>query len=412
MDKYVRLTTALIKKLGLNNNEIKKMTVTGPQIINTLPGGTITGGGQYAGIFFVTPNGDNGSAVQDSIDKPYATINAAADAAYTKFLETNVTPLVYVIEGTFNEASITRNGVDMYFADDTLVYFQTSSIIDDLDASLSGGGGSFNIYGKGSFHNLDSNTSDDRNAINLSADTKVYVQAKVIGDMMCWNSQAAELTVEDAIIPLRVNMQTNSKFRANNCTLYSPPIYAGFIGDDTQFQNCTFKLLSDYTYNVLPELWSVTDVWNATTLTINNVGSYLTGYQAAGASNAAVVAAYANIGTGRVSFIACVEYVARTANTTNFNFINCDFIIEREYCNGVLILQSANATGDQFLGFKNCRVIDNTTNKDTGGVVVGKGGAITTEIELDAKGITSGATTAKQNWSTYIDFTDSYTNPL
>lgn len=366
-------------------------------------------GSTYSGIFFVTPNGDDSTAEVNDASFPYATINGAANAAATFAATSSTPPLVYVIEGTFNEHTITRDGVDMYFADETVVYFSNVRIIDDWSY---GSGAKFNIYGKGTFATLTANSSPDQDTINLRNASDVYVQAKDIGDILMW-STASNMILEDCIIRQRINIQSNNTLTMRRCTLLSPAFSNNnFTGDLTRHENCVIRLLSDYAFGVTAELWDINDVWNTATITYTDPGvsgsSYLQQYQTGDASNADVVSNY-NIVQNRQSFVACVEYVASGTNTTNMEFVNCVFQIEREYCIGIILLQSTNsAGGDQRILFEGCQIRDLTSNNDTLNLLTGKVGTATVEMDADYKSVRGNCAANSTLFSTYVELDGSF----
>lgn len=356
------------------------------------------GAGKYSGIYFVTPNGDDSTARKDDSSFPYATVNAAATEAAARYTSMGIPALVYVLEGTFNEGGILRDGVDYFFADDTLVYHLNQTIFQDWSYTA---GLTCNVYGKGTFHTIEAWPGNDQDTVNLRYDSKLYIQCKDMGEIQVLDqSDKAELTIEDAIIRLPVWFGRKGSTTIRNCELLTPVR----LEEDTdsnprnfELYNCKLRVLEDYTLGVNPELWDITDVWNSTVISYTR-SAIANGLESGFTDNDSMISNHTP-DDYRIAGIACVEgYIQGSSDNANWKFVNCEFSIEGEYKNGIMILQDVAASIKEIV-FENCWIVDRTTNKDTTAVTISKSSIATSDINVDWKTLTHNCASGVKNYT-------------
>ena len=131
--------------------------------------------------YFVSSNGNDDTALRGYQDKPYSTINAAVDDAKSMYEATVFRQLVRIGKGVYKEKNICRLGVEMYFEEQTIVWYDgNDTIINDND-----GAGSYVIKGYGSFYHKDPVKTHQTtgNAIFISKASVVYIEAKEVSDI-------------------------------------------------------------------------------------------------------------------------------------------------------------------------------------------------------------------------------------
>ena len=194
----------LNQTLGLN---MANSTSGETTILNPLPVGDSSILYKYSKIYFVDPeNGDDETGSVNEPDLPFLTVTAALEAA-------EHSALLYMIQGDYPpENNLLKNGVDQYWEDGASMSLTEGALFMDqgIDQSC-------NIYGKGIFVHQNQNALNDRDIINLSGATKLYIEAKHIDSIQQWNDVASEVTVKYANIPKGISNQANAKIYAYWC---------------------------------------------------------------------------------------------------------------------------------------------------------------------------------------------------
>ncbi|MDO1449572.1 hypothetical protein Q0590_25065 [Rhodocytophaga aerolata] len=114
----------------------------------------------YGRVSFVSPTGNDATALQGRMDRPYRTIQAAVNAPY---INTNVIDKIMVLGGNWNEnVTFTRNNVFLHF----------------VNANLSGGAGS--AIASGQYGTL-ALILENSEISNNSASATVAVGGRIIG---------------------------------------------------------------------------------------------------------------------------------------------------------------------------------------------------------------------------------------
>jgi len=81
-------------------------------------GATGGGGAAFGTVYFVTPNGNDGTALIGDILKPWKTISAARNQAVT---DAHATSLIYVYSGTYEEEELQYDNGNMYLSSGVLI---------------------------------------------------------------------------------------------------------------------------------------------------------------------------------------------------------------------------------------------------------------------------------------------------
>lgn len=375
--------------------------------------------GRYAAVYYVDPvSGNDATAARNSTESAYLTINAAADAAYDTAQSTGISTLVYIKFGTYEEHSITRNGVDIYAEDGVLVYTaqETVSILSDQSDSYFGSGNRFNVYGKGAYFNLNAKPFNDSVAVNIRRQTNCYIEANALGDVQVWLDPAeTHVHVANATVHFSSNAGggSNKHIIYTNCTLYTPVKIDAWGDADVNFtylyDRCTFILLPDYSYMADTRLWRIDDRFNATTIDIidpavsgsNTMDHYQTGFT----SNEELLANYVPHNF-RLSYTCIVEGYLE-GQSRSCKFVNCEFVITREFCNGIMVLQNV-ATASENLIFNNVIIRDETPSGDTTAFIAGQLPTVTDPLHLVLNGISANAGTDRKSFPEYEDMPIAY----
>ncbi len=176
--------------------------------------------------------GIDSTAVVDDITHPWALPHTASVEAYNRSQSDSLKYLVYIRKGTYQDYWVTMPGVDIYFEENAVVWYNTDntssrSIISDWR----GGAGDYTVLGKGRFYVSTVSGFDDRNAINFKYNSTLKIECKELDSFQFWNQFKSEVSFDN------VSFITGEVWAANN------------IGGMTvNFNSCVFKL--GYTGNV------------------------------------------------------------------------------------------------------------------------------------------------------------------
>ena len=144
--------------------------------------------------------------------------------------------------GTYNEANIIRNHVDMYFEDGTVVWAAGAfnSVITDFDEVLN----EVKVYGKGTFTSSESESYDNREGINLGKESTLYVEAKLVDSIQLQGEGRAKLKLVNADIIFNTHSWHNKEMIFENCKFLNGLRLGSFEKNNGRevYKNCEFIL--------------------------------------------------------------------------------------------------------------------------------------------------------------------------
>lgn len=204
----------------------------------------------YDKVLHVDMHGVDSLAVINDPYNPWSLPHKASVAAYNMYQDDSLNYLVYVRKGTYRDEHITMPGIDIFFEEDAVIWFNTDtskhhSIISDWR----GGAGEYNILGKGRFYVSHVKGRDDRDAINFRYNSIVSIECKEFNSLQLWDEFTAPIEFNNSTIRSPQIWHTSgSKITYNNCLFpmgvvryNTRKLTAPF---EENYNNCTFKLPS------------------------------------------------------------------------------------------------------------------------------------------------------------------------
>ncbi len=354
----------------------------------------------YDNFYFVSEEkGDDDKAIPNSY-RFYKSIVAASEAARADYDKTGNKNMVYVFKGTYNEESVNRNHVDMYFEDGAVIWvdgYITSVIDDKLEAITNA-----NIYGKGTFVNLTYDPYDDREGINFRQASSLYIEAKLIDGFQHFKNDITDVTLANMDILFGYATWHNKKIKFKNCRFLNGLKFPNFRNENGSqiFENCEF-ICPPY-LSTDPKNKSF-DIKNYKGEDLFRVISYAHKREKVedrppilldpnGKTSETILKnVYEVRASGRVSpnpEVSCIAYIENDLKDhSNYNgkieIRNSKFIIQKDNCFGAILLTRKNSTrGFGHILLDNIIIIDETTTKKSTALVTGWGDQATQQPEL------------------------------
>lgn len=339
----------------------------------------------YDAVFYVDrDNGDNSTGEVNNPDRPYSTVNQGWFQAYLYQLSTGLRVYVHVRAGNYPERLITlRDKVDLYFEEFAIMYGNYSyvgGIISGLGQTTSA---KFDILGKGSFINTTVGTNVNGSGITLANGIHEFnVQAKEISSIAFLADFSfvpinhifeVEKMYGEIVHNKRSSLPTSvieGKITFKNTTFPK-----GFImgrnwgGIDYEFNQC--KAIIDVSTE-----YTIIDKDSNNFITVPNIDSYDTTVLTNQQVLDGVGFSSSQYKTRRLAAIDLRPGSDFGGTTTfledKYVFNNCEFIIRKENCFGVIHYQRANVTGgDGKLIINGGKIIDETIGNNGVALSVG-----------------------------------------
>lgn len=352
---------------------------------------------EYDSVYFVNDVlGDDTTAAPDS-NSLYMTITAAVEAARADYDVNQRRNIIYVQAGTYNEKSIVRNHVDMFFEDGAVVWTEGSgnSVINDIPEVMDG----VNILGKGTFVSKDTNPYDDREGINIRRASQMTIEAKLVDNIQIWNLDTVSIEFRDLDIILGLSIHNNKTINLINCRFLNGYRVSSYRGDNTKmfYEGCEF-ILPPYHYSDPLNLSMVINDkdGNEIFIIVPPTSDYHVDFT--DKTNDQVIeetfSIFTSGGTVVNPFISCFMY---SQNDYFFNIgsikvevRNCTMRIQKEGGCGILLAKRRNsATTEGHVLFDDVLIIDETLNKDTTALVTGWGDQATRQVDFMLNAISS-----------------------
>lgn len=365
-------------------------------------GGGIPKWDSYHKTYFVdklNPLASDTTGEANDPKKPFMTIKAASNAASLHFNATGDSVLVHVKKnGVYNEADITKHGVDMYFEEWVIVYSSWAGQAPISDRLFGANGKWFNIYGQGRFYNTISTPSNDSDAINMRFDTRFTFQAAEFCSIQLWKAYSGKypLIIQNCRILNYSGIKQND--RMIDCEFAQGILAIAHVGVRNTYVLPADPLLARQVKDVAGNvLFSI----QCPNRTVRDV-SAMTSLQVKDAFTSPVPADDATV---------AVQFYERYQGTgIRASLTDCRIIIRREKCMGFRFFQNVDfTTGDPNYHFINVQVLDETTGKDTHGWVLNTKSSYLKKAKLDLEACSTDAKFPLSACPGYIIWEQTYT---
>ncbi len=200
----------------------------------------------YDKVLYVSMDGIDSTAVVNDLSNAWALPHVASVQAHTLAQSDGLNYLVYVRKGTYEDYWVTMPGVDIYFEEDAVVWYNTDNTASrSIISDWRGGAGDYTILGKGRFYVTTENGGDDRDAVNFRYNSKLTLQGKEFGSLNFWSQFNDAFTIDSAVFRTTQFWNNGQGITYNNCTFllgfqdHTP--YGQSLTHEV-FNNCTFIL--------------------------------------------------------------------------------------------------------------------------------------------------------------------------
>lgn len=348
----------------------------------------------YDNFYFVSKEKGNDTTALPNSYRFYENIVTASEAARANYDLTGDKNIVYVCKSTYNEESVNREHIDMYFEEGAVVWvdgYDKSVINDKLEPIVNA-----NVYGKGTFVNKSYTSYSDNEGINMRQASSMYIEAKLIDGIQLYNNDPIHFEFANMDILFRVASWNNKSMKFTNCRFLNGLKLSPFRKDGGKevYENCEF---------ILPE-FHTDDPRNKTVDILDYKGELVVRVQSGLFHNEErqppldteglnleeiINGAYEHSATLVESpEVACLMYYQQATNNRDMGSFklevrNSKFIIQQENGIGVFLAKRRNSpTTEGHVIIDNVTIVDETTTKNSVALVTGWGDQATQQPEL------------------------------
>lgn len=340
---------------------------------------------EYNLFLFVSNDGDDDTAMFNSLRRKYKTITRALNDAREQVVENGLKPLVFVKDGIYREHSLLRDGVDQFYEPTTIVWtdIHCRSVLSD---EFQPEGVKCKVLGKGSFYHSSDKCIIPRNGLNLRRNSYVEIECSAISSISLWSTNTSTAIVKNANILFEAKgLGGNKTMEFHNC-IFENGIVAfpySFTGHKYIFNECEILIKEDPDDEV--EIHKNNEL--ILTISPDFDGPFIDndGKGAEDIINEFVVSNTV-LDNAYNRYAAAVQIIAQPENMEGNELImrECVIRLGREGSTGLMMIQKGQApeSNKSRIVLHDIIVLDETSNKDTCGLVIVKENKEDEEVDL------------------------------
>ncbi len=358
----------------------------------------------YDNVYFVYEEKGNDQSALPNSYKFYKTIVAASQDALQDYNTTGNRNIVYVFKGTYNEESVNREYVDMYFEDGAVVWTNTAggSIINDKLAPITNA----NIYGRGTFVNMANDSHDDSEGINMNKASSMYIEAKLVDSIQIWQDDAVHFEFANMDVLFDIATWHNKSLHFKNCRFVNGLRISSFKknGGKEVYENCEFILPAYSTTDSRNTSVNIKNYRNEALFRVvyKNVVSRALPIVTTGKSIDTILGevygTYTNeyeVNNPEVSCIMSSQNTKHDQGSFRLEIRNSKCIIRQENGIGILLCKRKNSSSTEgYVLLHDVTIVDETSTNNTVALVTGKGDLATQQPGFSVNAISHNCKTS------------------